>query len=107
MISDLKDEAQDFMSRQESIRTGPKGARASQSVENTHRKMTFDEEENKREVGKEFLSGLFKDEDEQIAMDKMPNSASKQIQKKQKKDSTGKKRKGMEVMAPKPPVPVK
>jgi hypothetical protein len=63
MISDLKDEAQDFMSKQESIRIGTKGARVSQSVENTHRKQALDEEEH-RVIGREFLSGLFKDEDE-------------------------------------------
>ena len=103
MISDLKDEAQDFMSKQESIKIEPKGARVSQSVENTHRKQALDQEEY-RVVGKEFLSGLFKDEDEQIVIDKVgapalsswvPNSAKKLMNKKPKKmQSPGKKRKG-------------
>ena len=105
MISDLKDEAQDFMSKQESIKIGPKGARVSQSVENTHRKQALDQEEY-RVVGKEFLSGLFKDEDDslsQIVIDKVgapalsswvPNSAKKLMNKKPKKmQSPGKKRK--------------
>ena len=38
MISDLKDEAQDFMSKQDSIKIGSKGPRISSSVENTQRK---------------------------------------------------------------------
>ena len=42
MISDLKDEAQSFMSKQECIKIGTKGPRVSQSVENTQRKMTYD-----------------------------------------------------------------
>ena len=120
MISDLKDEAQDFMQKQESARifssrTGAQGVRA-QSAENTQRKYTLDAEDNQG-----ILAGLFKEEDEQVKMDKQinksgnhalnqstPGTGGKLMHKKSKKvRSPGKKRRGWEAMAPKPPVAFK
>lgn len=85
-------------------------------MKNTQRMYKLDAEDNQ-----DILVGLFKEEDEQIKMDKRVDkpgnrvsnksaqgTGGKLIHKKPKKvRSPGKKRRGWEAMAPKPPVAVK